>query len=241
MPEQAIILAAGLGNRMLPLTQATPKGLVPVGGVPIVVNALDHFAAAGVKKIVLVVGHLAEKFPAALGRSYRGMALEYVENPRFAETNSMYSLWQGLTAAPGATWVLEGDVFFEARILSLAGPGEFRWYADSSARSMDGAFLIADGQGRAAELKIIREKGGLRPPGHYKSIGLLELGPGAVERLRGWLERGVGEGKVNLYYDLIVAEHLRESAVMLVDVAGCKWFEIDDLADLAQAEALFAG
>jgi len=239
MTEQAIILVAGLGQRMLPLTEQTPKCLVPVNGTPLLVNALNHFAAVGVKRVLLVVGHLAGRFSETIGPSFRGLEVRYVENSRYAATNSMYSLLLALREGEEDTWVLEGDVFFERAVLSLEAEGDFLWYGDAGARHMDGAFLLSDAQGYVRDLKIIREKAGRRPEGHFKSIGLLKLRRNAAAVLRQWLEQGGREDKVKLYYDLIVKEHIGEFPIRLVDVAGHKWFEIDDLEDLKKAERLF--
>lgn len=240
MPRHALILAAGLGNRLLPLTKDVPKALVPVNGTPIVVQALRNFEAAGVTRARIVVGHLADVFRARLGERQGSVALEYVENPDYATTNSMYSLALGLAGWDEETWMLEGDVFFEPGILAMPVPDDdFLWYADGSARHMDGGFMTTDARGYIDDLKIIREKEGLRPPGHNKSVGLLRLKPSAIAVLRGWLSRGIAEQKTNIYYDLIVKENLGRHPIRLIDVAGKKWFEIDDANDLAKAGRIF--
>ncbi len=240
MIENAIILVAGLGNRLLPLTEATPKCLAPVNGTPILFNALDNFVAAGVKKVTLVVGHLSEVFHDRIGSSYLSMKISYIENPDYATTNSMYSLWLALRECGTDTWVLEGDVFFERSILDLDTGEDFQWYADSQANHMNGAFMVGDDKGHVTKLEIIREKKGLRPQGYYKSIGLLKLKKTAVSVLRDWLDTGVKEQKTDIYYDLIVKEHIGEFPVRLVDVARSKWYEIDDREDLKIAEEIFS-
>ena len=55
--RKAVILAAGVGDRLRPFTQEFPKCLVPVNGVPILVNALTHLSDVGVTEVVIVVGH----------------------------------------------------------------------------------------------------------------------------------------------------------------------------------------
>ena len=59
--RKAILLAAGVGDRLQPFTQEFPKCLVPVNGVPIIVNALTHLSEVGVTEAVIVVGHHKEK------------------------------------------------------------------------------------------------------------------------------------------------------------------------------------
>jgi MurNAc alpha-1-phosphate uridylyltransferase len=76
--RHALVLAAGRGERMRPLTDATPKPLLDVGGKPLIVHHIEKLAAAGVRDIVINTSHLAEQFPAALGDgSTWGVTLRY--------------------------------------------------------------------------------------------------------------------------------------------------------------------
>jgi len=63
----AMILAAGRGERMRPLSDATPKPLLPVGGVPLIVRQIRSLAAAGITEVVINAAHLAERLVAVLG------------------------------------------------------------------------------------------------------------------------------------------------------------------------------
>ncbi len=68
IPQTAMLFAAGLGKRMLPLTATTPKPLVEVAGKPLIARSLDMLEEAGVKRVVVNTHHLAEKIEAYLGR-----------------------------------------------------------------------------------------------------------------------------------------------------------------------------
>ncbi|MCY7312079.1 MAG: nucleotidyltransferase family protein [Pseudoxanthomonas sp.] len=84
----ALIFAAGLGERMRPLTDHTPKPLLPVGGKPLIVWHLEKLAALGVRKVVINSSWLAGEFPRALGEGSRwGLTLAYsYEGPTPLET-----------------------------------------------------------------------------------------------------------------------------------------------------------
>jgi len=69
--ERALIFAAGRGERMRPLTDATPKPLLEVGGKPLIAWHLEKLAAAGVREVVINTAHLAVQFPAKLGDGSR--------------------------------------------------------------------------------------------------------------------------------------------------------------------------
>ena len=62
-----MVLAAGYGNRLRPLTDHTPKPLVSIGGKPLIVHHLEKLAACGFKDVVINLGHLGPKIPEALG------------------------------------------------------------------------------------------------------------------------------------------------------------------------------
>jgi MurNAc alpha-1-phosphate uridylyltransferase len=86
--RHALVLAAGRGERMRPLTGHTPKPLLHVGGKPLIVWHLEKLAAADVRYVVINTSHLAEQFPAALGDGSRwGMRIRYAyEGPEPLET-----------------------------------------------------------------------------------------------------------------------------------------------------------
>jgi N-acetyl-alpha-D-muramate 1-phosphate uridylyltransferase len=79
-PPQAIILAGGLGTRMRPRTERTPKFLLPVGGRPFGAWLLDRLAAAGFGDVVLCVGHLGDAVRGAMGDRFAGLSLHYADD-----------------------------------------------------------------------------------------------------------------------------------------------------------------
>ncbi len=92
---KAMLLAAGYGNRLRPLTDHTPKPLVPVGGKPLIVHHLEKLASTGFTDVVINLGHLGQKIPEALGDgSNWGLDIHYSdEGPEPLETGG------GLTKA----------------------------------------------------------------------------------------------------------------------------------------------
>lgn len=92
---KAMVLAAGFGNRLRPLTDHTPKPLLPIGGKPMIVHHLEKLAAAGFKEVLINLGHLGHKIPEALGDgSTWGLSIAYSdEGPAPLETGG------GLTKA----------------------------------------------------------------------------------------------------------------------------------------------
>jgi len=88
-PNRAVILAAGRGARLgLP---GQPKVLAPVAGVPLLLRTLRTLAAAGVRTVVIVVGHRAGDVMAAVAGNEAGLRVAFVRSRRFASTNNAYS------------------------------------------------------------------------------------------------------------------------------------------------------
>jgi N-acetyl-alpha-D-muramate 1-phosphate uridylyltransferase len=93
---KALIFAAGLGERMRPLTDSMPKPLLAVGGKPLIVWHLDKLAAAGIRDVVINTSWLAQRFPEILGDGAQfGVRIEYTyEGPTPLETGG--GLWHAL-------------------------------------------------------------------------------------------------------------------------------------------------
>lgn len=102
----AIILAAGMGTRLRPLTNEIPKCLVKVSGVPMVERQIQYLHEAGITDITLVSGYKADKLD-YLKEKY---GVDIVFNERYDTCNNIYSLYKVLDFF-GDSWVIEGDVF----------------------------------------------------------------------------------------------------------------------------------
>ena len=87
--RKAIVVAAGFGSRMAPVTLKTPKPLVTVNGVRIIDTLLDALYAAGIKSIHVIVGYKKEQFTQLLDKY---PTLKFIENPVYNETNNISSV-----------------------------------------------------------------------------------------------------------------------------------------------------
>ena len=87
--KKAVIIAAGFGSRMVPITLNTPKPLVRVNGTRIIDTLLDAIVEIGIKDITIVRGYLGEQFDQLL---YKYPMIKFVENPAFNDTNNISSM-----------------------------------------------------------------------------------------------------------------------------------------------------
>jgi len=121
---QTIVLAAGQGTRMRPLTDSTPKPMLPVAGQPIVAHTLDAAIEAGATSLVLVVGYQAEAVESYFGDTYRDVPVSYVEQTE--QRGTAHAVRTASTALDDAPFVvLNGDALYDTASLARlydAGP-----------------------------------------------------------------------------------------------------------------------
>jgi MurNAc alpha-1-phosphate uridylyltransferase len=111
---KALILAAGRGERMRPLTDHIPKPLLPVRGKPLIEWHIAALARAGVTNIVINTAWLEEQFPAALGNGARwGLAIEYSMEGRDhgGALETAGGIAKALPLLGACFWVVSGDIF----------------------------------------------------------------------------------------------------------------------------------
>jgi len=232
----AILLVAGVGSRLRPLTDARPKCLVPLGDETILARQVRLLAAAGVTHLVLSTGFAAEAVHAALA----GCALPctFAHNPDYASTQNIVSLHRALAVAPpGDVVKLDGDVVFTEALLPRV------------LRASDGAVVAAaacqPGRGDARDVRpvagVARRFGKGIPAAEAmgESIGVEWFGAAARAVLADVVGAAVGAGRTHLYYEDVYAEVVARGVGMACAAVGdLPWTEVDDREDLARAVAL---
>lgn len=120
IPSKAFLLAAGLGTRLGPLTQKTPKCLLPVAGEPALHWWLGSLEALGVKSVLLNTHHLHEQVESFLkGRRY-GVEVRLSHEPRLLGSGGTVAANAGFVAAEKAFWIFYADTLIGAALEPLA-------------------------------------------------------------------------------------------------------------------------
>ncbi len=121
---KAMIMAAGLGKRLRPLTLTMPKPLVPVLGKPLIVYHIENLAKAGFRDIVINYSWLGEQLPASLGNGARwGVSLSYSPEPELLETGGgILQALPRLTEHQDNFIVVNGDVYTDYPMENLRRP-----------------------------------------------------------------------------------------------------------------------
>lgn len=113
--EVAVILAAGMGERLKEQGKTIPKGFLSLGKRPIIEESIDKLLRAGIRQIIIVTGHHFEYYE-RLKESYPGV-IETVYNSLYARSGSMYSLYCAKHRLMEDFLLLESDIVYEERAL----------------------------------------------------------------------------------------------------------------------------
>lgn len=230
---RAIVLVAGVGWRLKPHTETTPKCLMEIGGKTLLRRYLETFAALGVAEAVLVVGHLKEQIMADAARGPAEVELRFVVNEQFTRGNIL-SLWAARAEFDDDILIMDGDVLFPQELLArmIATP-------HANAIAVDERF-----QDTGEEQKVVCEDGWVvevtkkisgDPRVRGEAMGILRLSVDAAEVLRGILEEFIEIGKDSLEYEEVFRELAAEVPIGVVEVGDLPWIEIDLEENLATA------
>ena len=237
--RKAVILVAGGGLRLRPMTDHVPKCLVQINNKSILVNALENLQDNGISETVLVVGYKSEQIKETIGSCFKGMKIGYCQNPIYDKTNNIYSLYLAKDHLREGVILLEGDVFFEEKILKellSRDEEETYWVVDRFTEELDGCMLTTGEDDRIVDIRIVRERLPEYKDDFFKSVGILRITSAFGRVFEEWLDREIESDVRDIYYDLVLAKHVKDKAIYICDINGSRWAEIDTQEDLDLAE-----
>ena len=234
----ALLLAAGIGSRLFPLTQNAPKCLTIVNGMSILERLIYNLNQHGFKRLVVVTGHLENCIRDFLGDQAGNIKIEYIFSPLYKTTNNIYSLWMAREIINEPFLLLESDIVFDESLLDamlypdrIAVAKTQPWmngtYITSNQFQQVKAFLI----GNADSFGEIK----------YKTVNIYSFSLTSWHCIIKKLDQRISNGKVNDYYESIFPEMIADGSLSfeIVFFDGRLWYEIDTIEDLARAEKLF--
>ena len=241
-PNRALILAAGYGSRLAPITDAMPKALVPVNGTPILFKQIEGLHENDVFDITIISGYRADVLEKAVHD--RWPEIRVVQSRDYATTNNMYSAYLGIQAmfpdgVVGPFLMMNADVFFDASVLAalLAFEAPDAIVVDIG-RYLEESMKVVEADGRLAAIsKTIVPEAAL---GSSIDVYRFSAAGGAafMEACRVYIE---DRRQLRLWSEVALNDVLMAGAVRF---AACpldgRWFEIDNHEDLAAAIALFS-
>ena len=241
---KGLILSAGMGTRLHPLTRTRPKCMVHVSGRPMMEYQLDSLKRARVEHCAIVVGYMADSVRGYFGSDYRGVGLSYVENNDYAKTNNLYSLWMARAEFDDDLLLLEGDLVFDDHLVSQLIQMEEQNVAvvDHYRSYMDGTVILASG-GIAESMVLKADQG---PGFHYgsalKTVNIYKLSRETLaEAIVPEMHEFLAAGRTGQYYESVFASLIRSGRMNMavMNTGNSKWAEIDTVGDLRDAEKIF--
>jgi len=237
---RALILAAGVGSRLMPLTADRPKALIEVAGVPLLGRILAACASAGAREAVVVTGYLNGSIEAWLEATALPLPVRTVFNAEHATINNAHSLFVARDALDGDDFIkLDGDLLLSPALLRRLMQAPWATAALVDARAdLDPEAMKA----------IVRPDGSIAAFGKWlpvadasgESIGVERIGREDAPRLFEATEQLVHrEGVHSAYYEDVYHRLLQAGFRMgALDTGGLPWTEIDDAVDLERAHGV---
>lgn len=235
----AIILAAGMGSRLVPMTETRPKCLVKVNGKSILEYQIEAYRDAGVTRIVVVAGYFASRLQAFLAPY--GSLVECVVNEDYESTNNMYSLYLALSkiTSEGVVFVSNGDVVLDKQIIErLVGHEGSAMAIDKGSYDAESMKVIVEGGFVQAISKEIREG-----EAYGNSIDVYKFEGTFLDVFTSTIRETIEREKNLKDWTEVALDKALKSLPMCVqpmDIDGARWTEVDNYDDLQVADRKFS-
>jgi choline kinase len=239
-PNRAIILAAGQGKRLLPLTEARPKCLIELSGRSLLAWQLLRLQAAGVEDAVVVTGFRADAVAAEVAALDMAMPVRLAFNPFYTVSDNTASCWIVREAFDRDVLLLNGDTLF--------GPG----VAERLIGAPEADITVAIDRKPsydADDMKVLTEDGKLRAIGKTieaydaESIGFLRFSRSGAAKFAAGVEHALERPEgLKRWYLSVIDELARAAAdVRVCSIEGLEWGEMDFPQDVENLTRLSSG
>ncbi|MBN2294589.1 MAG: phosphocholine cytidylyltransferase family protein [Pirellulales bacterium] len=229
---KAIIMAAGVGSRMRPLTDTIPKCLIDIAGKAVIEHQISAFTKCGIKDIVVVVGYLAEKI-----RSRLGGGVTYVLNWDYLSTNSIVSLFLAKEHLDSDCLIINSDVICEPSVIrSMRNCNSDICVALNTDWKLEKGYKTSVRNGCITDMSM-----DLTPEtifGEY--AGIIMIRKAASAKVLQKLEEFIDQKRTGEWFENVFAALAREGEkIGFTDVKGKSWFEVDNIDELEEARNNF--
>lgn len=230
--KTAVIMAAGLGTRFGNMVKTMPKGFIEVGGMPMVVRSIETLISCGIEKIIIGTGYcketyekLAEKYP----------QIQCCFSGRYAETNSMYTLYNSREAIGNDSFILlESDLVFEKKAIMVLLDSEWEdiMLVSPIIKFQDQYYVECNENNALFRCSINEHE--VNAIGEL--VGIHKISNKFYEKMCSDYSLKL-EANLKLGYEFeLQAMSQNVMPMYVLKVNGLKWYEIDDEADRIYAE-----
>ena len=237
MIHRAMVLAAGRGTRLAPLTDRLPKPLLPVAGRPMLAHILDFLRAGGIDEVVINLHHLGHLIEDAIGDGSRfGLRVRYSWEPEILDTGGGIKRAEPLLAGK-AFVVANGDSLLELPLRAVleyhrGRAGIITMVVRPSAEAQRLGLVELDGDDRVRRVAGRPEEAVDVPLRGFMFPGLHVFEPAIFE----WMEPGAAFGVIRDTYPRL----LRADQPVYGFVSDARWLNIDTPQGLSAADDVLA-
>lgn len=222
---RAILLAAGMGTRLRPLTINTPKSLVVVNGKPMIETQIEYLQEIGVEKIIIVTGYLNEKFNYL--KSKYGVTL--VHNDKYEQYNNIYTMYL-VKDYLANSYVIDADNYLHKNFL-VKSPTNSLYFSARKRGFINEWIIRVDDKNKIVDFEIADGDD------EYILCGVSYWSQKDAAKIVNKLEETIGTGDFEeLYWDNIVKDLISTLNVYLQPIGSDDSFEIDSLEDLEKVQ-----
>lgn len=238
---RAVILAAGAGSRLDFITRKKPKGMVTIGGRPILGHQIQAYIKAGIRDIIIVAGYKSDIIKEYCQRN-KTANIKIIENKDYESTNNMYSLYLAKEEVAGRDFLLSnGDVVADPRIIYELVLSEISdaIACDKASYNKESMKITLDASGYIDDIS----KEIVSSTAYGNSIDIYKLSATSSTRLFEEISRIIEvENNVKDWVEVALQRLLRDGRLKMrpFDIEGKHWVEIDDRKDLSLADKLFS-
>ena len=223
---RAILLAAGMGTRLRPLTLETPKSLIEVNGKPLLERQVEFLKEKGINEIIVVTGYLNEKFE-YLKEKY---GVKLVFNDKYDIYNNIYSMYR-VRKYLGDSYVIDADVYINRNFI-VTDINKSTYFSAYKRNVKNEWKLCFDENKKVNDIEIINGDGFILCGVSYwsKNDGIL---------IKDRIEEALKTGDfTNLYWDDIVKNNLKDLDVRVEEINDDDIYEIDNIEELNMVKSI---
>lgn len=232
---KALILAAGFGSRLAPITDNLPKSLVPVNGKPILFKQIENLLENGITEITVISGYKGDVLEKAVMEKWP--SIRVIESVDYATTNNMYSAYLGIqTIGMDEFLMMNADVFYDASVIkSLLAFPEPNAIVTDIGNYNEESMKVVEKEGRLVQIaKTITKADALG-----SSIDVYKFDKNGAKAFFEACKQYIEVKKeLKMWSEVALNDVLSEVPFKACPLEG-RWFEIDNHDDLAAAEKLF--
>jgi len=228
----AAVLAAGMGNRLKPLTDNLPKCMVEVAGKPLLAHIMDALEKGGFKRLVIVTGYKADMLNKFVKGYETSLKVELIHNESYDVTNNIYSLWLASENLRNGFALVESDIVLEPHVLEeFSAPDKIA--LDVYDKSKHNGTTASVNENGFVENLILKQEYH-HQPAKYKTVNIYSFSKTTGKKLLLQIEHLIKKGYLNSFYEVAIKNLLDKNEISLemIDFENIWWDEIDTPEDL---------